>query len=708
MSSLLSPRGSRVPWLLMGILIVSMLFPACSDDESDEPGDGGTNPGTVGASIEGVVTNLDGNELLPGVEVTVQPWFADPVPAKENPAILAATRTDARGRFVLDGLSAGQYLLVVDGSTLVSPFDPSWAFALQTVGFEVATNEARRLEDPIRLLGWSLNEGELYDGLDPVEIGTPFVTLRLGVGNVVYPVQARDRILYLSLVPPDLAAATLPAGVYPSFVGTLLPQGTRFDMPVATEFESPWSLGEGTTLEVHALDPARNAFRLAGTVRYDLDTGRLLPEEPFLDRATQFYLLPPVFDLNGRIVHDTEGPLQDVLVEIVPEFNFSSVAPPCVEGLSVRTDSNGDFTITGARVAHPMLHVAWTGMDGSYELYESIPEGGGELETLQLTEPNRVTVTVEGTVTDAQGAPIAGAQVGIWPAGIRPLDDKFLVDPAPPTRNLYTTLSDAEGAYRFESVILDYEVEYELSASFREGTGAYGYTWFTTPGFDGNGATLTEDLVLCDSMGPCGQPGSWSLEGNLLTLTNDYEMCFGGEESPSNIEYEVLALSDGVIVLDPVDGPDNWIYERVGETGPDGVSAENLPGLYRVRQDVALKDSGAQYLLMLPNGRMRYWFSEQSDAGTYAIDGTSLMLTELWPEAREAEAYGYVLSGDRLTIYQGSTMLYRLERCVLGDGTTIEGIWVSDDPYDWPEPTVVFHAGEYVFLQGGMMIIADR
>lgn len=689
---------ARFGGLALTVLLLTMLLPACGDDESTDDG-GGTGPGVTGASIEGIVLEFGREMRLPGVEVTLQPRLASAGAGKESPAILAATRTDGRGRFVLDGLDAGEYLLVIDGGTTDVYEDPSLTATFLPMGIELGENEQLRLPDPIRLASWNREEGVFYSGTGEVNLTALGLGLTFGEGNVSYPVQARDMLLGLLRIPAEATNAPLPDGIFPNRIYMLEPAGTLFDMPVDMAFDNSDAWPFGTEVEVYGLDHVANEYVPMGTVVAEED-GHLRPETPFLTRATQFFLAPPAYTVTGRFVHDTEGPFVGAQVEIVSVDGFMGWYPPVVASLSSVTDANGDFSIADVRVTRPGIRMVYSGEDGTYEFLDMVNPADPDLGTIQLAMPTMMTVTIEGVVQDLQGNPAADAQVQLV------LSDDDLkaskVDIRPDA--LYTVRSGADGSYRIEDAVLRPDEHYELWAGNIDDVYTLGWRDFWTPLMEDTGTTLTFDLYICEYDYGCGQSQTWSLEENVLTITDAFNVCYGGTEEPYQHVYDVLALSGGTLVMEDQEGGEDLIFERVGGTGPDGISVANAPGIYRIREDAALKDSGSYYVLCLPDGSMRRYPSDASESGLYTATGSTMTVTAMWPEEEDPRELGFVRDGDRLAIYEGPTLIYSLERCPLDTETGLDGLWTGDDPSGGETIAVVLYEGEYAFMKGFFML----
>ncbi len=188
-------------------------------------------------------------------------------------------------------------------------------------------------------------------------------------------------------------------------------------------------------------------------------------------------VLPPVNQATGSVtgkVTDSNGvALANARVRLIPDqastgptvFSPSDVPAPLGPPLSAQTDADGNYTIEHV----PAGNYAAVAHDQGYARNETSTFAVGTTSstapTIQLTA--LTFGSVSGTVTDANGHPLANARVWIMPAdattpptsnsGATPSDMPVQGPPGPgmlpPPRSALFATTDSSGHYNFDQVI---------------------------------------------------------------------------------------------------------------------------------------------------------------------------------------------------------------------------------------------------------------
>ncbi|NBE84082.1 RHS repeat-associated core domain-containing protein [Micromonospora rubida] len=172
-----------------------------------------------------------------------------------------STRTDATGRFLLTGLTAGHHVLVIDGATASSP---GRAFGRFETGVDLRAGETVELSYPIWMTRLDTANSTRFPSPTKKQtvITTPAIPgfeVRLPKGSVIRD-RAGKRVTELSItaLPVDQPPFPLPAGVRTPVYFTVQPGGSVI-LPKGAQIIYPntQGLAPGSRLDFWDYDPER-------------------------------------------------------------------------------------------------------------------------------------------------------------------------------------------------------------------------------------------------------------------------------------------------------------------------------------------------------------------------------------------------------------------------------------------------------------------
>jgi len=384
-------------------------------------------PGT--AAIEGrIVDDRDGTPLA-GAWITAV--------ASYEPYTYGKTETDGQGRFRIDSLKSGSYILSAGAEGYVEEFyddAPVWEQAAPVAVVEpgVVTGLLVRLE-----------EGGVISGRVTASDGHP---LQDGIWIQVYSESSGDSSW---TDPASGNAAKFDAGTGTEADGTYriagIPEGRYW--VAAYDWSSPW-----VTAQKWYDDAADPSAATPVDVRSGEETSGI--DFTFESPKTDGTVSGRVTDLEGR-------PVENAQVQL---FSDGLSAWGGSIWMSAATDGDGRYALSSVPEGRYYASCwAQSGWESAFRYWPDSEDftGAGTIEVDGATGIGNVdfrlplspgTASIEGTVTDAAGRPLAGASIQIQPFGSadgRSADG----DSAWTGASFYAwAYSDSSGAYRVKGL----------------------------------------------------------------------------------------------------------------------------------------------------------------------------------------------------------------------------------------------------------------
>ncbi len=692
--------------LVLTITVLALFVAGCGEDDPVE-GPGGS-PGATG-SVRVLLLDTFGGQPLLGVPVVLDDRSKGMAPAKA-PVVVGVS--DRNGLVEIHDVPAGSYTLQVQGAAAGPsgrPFPPDHYVNVEfpiTVTGGATTNVA----DPVRLAAYSESSLISFDGSAPVFLGSDGFDINIPAGAVSYPDPLAIEGLILLSLPVTAAPVPYPSGLVPDRLMALEPAGTTFD-PAELVIADPGGLPPGTTVDVLGLDRAGNRWNVLGTATLN-DQFQFISTSPLVSSASMLTYACEPYTVTGIAVDDLDMPVAGVNVIVQQARNTFG---PAVEiaGLSATTAADGSFSISGVRACVAQVRFEILDESGSrISFAENVfPDGTGTTDVgrVALAGPfPGVTFTARGVVADADGNPLAGIQIGIglftpekrqvmegW-SRLGPLTRRLVGLPEGVTKGGFSPLTPIDGSYEIR-VTSTAGNEFEVFAS--NGTYFSNMASQPVPAATDNGSVVDYDVVACPIEGPCSSV-AWSLAGMDLIRVDDQEPC----EDPDDVgdddqTYTVLALTDGELSLRIEEGTFLSLVEleRVGGTGPTGVTRDNLVGLYRVTdQTSSAKGQDVSFMYFGADGRLTMFAGFEGSSGTYTTSGSTLFLAPTFAQGeRLAEQWSVSFTGNQMVLLglDGRTGLL-LDRCNDESGSApIEGVWGQPGL----PPMFIFADGEFAY-----------
>ena len=665
--------------IVIGLLAASSILAlgGCEED-SDSPGD--TMPGDVTmGDLRGAV--LDNRTLEPIVGATVTAHTTD----ERRAALHGAASTDAAGRFLVEDLPVGDYDLIVD-ATGIFPEDGNDDIHYTDIVLHatVVAGAVVDIEHPVFLPRIDESRATQVDvgapaSVQPVDL--PGLAMDIEADAATFPNgEGMGRVSIVD-IPIDRAPMSMPPATAPALLISIQPAGTTFDPPAQLRLPNAEGLPAGYQLDILSMDPDDGEFKLAarGQVSQDGQTIEPIPGTG-AGGITAASWHAPICDahvVTGRVVDAKGTPVAGATVKILSGFNSATGRPVEVPGGRGVTGADGTYSIPDVRVCEIRIEVVASGSGGTGvgrfdDGLFADTDGTTDVPDIVVNLASGIVAyTLEGFVRFTDDTVVPGAQVFFFGQG----------------RGLQSAVADAAGQYTL-SDILGFPGEDGFVASSSPDESALGQAIYTVPSSSG---TVMVDVTLCtedDFLNTCPVT-DWELDGTDLILQAIGALpCTGDfDDTP---EIEVLGLTNGVmqIMVQDNDGDETLTFERVGGSGPSGISSANLVGVYR--QTAAEPPSDDIRLISLfANGDFGVVDTSDDDdpgdyeAGTYTTSGNQITVTPTYSSDGPLDdpfTATFTANSTTFTVDDGKEV-QTFTRCESTAGSGIQGLWlsVSDD-----------------------------
>lgn len=656
-------------------LLATALISGCSESSTAPEITTGTISGTVIEPVSG----------LPVVGATVS---IAPVAAKKA----TTTTTDANGDYTLDAVEAGSWTLTVDASGIVvDAGNPDLVYAGFTTTVDVSAQETTETDAYTPVIDDSESEDVTPDTptiLEPPSI--PGLRIEIAANSVTFPDGTSDGSLNVVELGFDQGPAPLAAGVAPTIMIKIVPEGTTFDPPATIDFPNRAEMPGGHGYELFSA--TGDGWTSDGGASVD---GASIFTETGVGIATAgtHYVASDPVTVGGTIYDGTETPLPGADVQLVAHIRpfGSSVDLVDLAGMSASSDANGDWSIPNVRADVVSFTAEYATDQAVGQIHETAPQqtsGGTDVDfggwILELTD--ETFFTVSGVVSWETGIAAAGVEVGWY-------------DPNAPFKKGGQWITDELGHYSID-------ISYTPGAEIR----VFAYDFETDSGFEAPvtvpalrdaGSEITRNMSICSVQidDPCGEWGNWELDGTTLILEFNEMDC--GQVVTDLIVVEISSLVNGVMSVSfEEDGQIvNETISRVSESGPSGISEANLPGIYANSSNsfvVGLYADGTANALDAEDGSTVQW-------GSYTNTATSLTATFNYTNEIDGPARGdvgvmdWARSGSDLSFDDGESVDVFSE-CANGpDDGALQNLWVSGDG----DFSLLLYNGEFAGIGGG-------
>jgi hypothetical protein len=661
--------------LILAIGLIAALSAApvailgCGDDSS------GPAPDPVGSVSGSVIEPVSGLPVV-GATVTI-----DPVTAKKA----ASTTTNVDGEFWFEDLVPGSYSLTVDATGIVvDAGNPDLIYVGTTVQIEVRAGRDTSNDFYTPIVD-SSQDTDVTPGqptvLQPESI--PGLRIDIPADAVTFPGGGSTGALNVVELGFNQGTSPLSAGVAPTMMIRILPEGTVFDPPATITFPNRDVAADGYSFEQFSHDGdgwVSDGGATAAGEAINADTGT------DIGMASTHYVVCDAHTVTGTVIWGAEVPLQGAAVSLwatISPFGETKQVP--LEGMGDTTDAAGGFSIPGVRACRVAFSAEYATAEGYGALEAGDPTGADvsgttDLGTRYMEIVTDTFFTVAGTVRHADGSPAAGVYI-------------YWYDPNANGNKGVPLITDADGYYELE-------ISYTPGATLRvqgfsEQTGESGDAEFTVPPLQQSGTTVTVDFSICSQLdqNPCGQWGTWSLSGNMLRVTLSELAC--GVVVTDVMEIELTGLENGGLGIRFVDNGQTveGVLMRVQGFGPTGISNANLPGIYAAPDASLVVALYADHTMNAMGGDGQL----TAQWGTYAVSGSTLDVEFLFsnepggPQAGDSMSVTWSRSGDTLSIIDPQeTSVF--EACPHGpDDGALENLWLGGGG----DFTLVLYNGEF-------------
>jgi len=673
-------RGRASNLILFGVIALALALVGPLGCGSDEDSGG---PDVTTGSISGSVIEPISGGPVNGATVSISP-----VSGKKE----TTSTTDLNGDYTLSDVEEGTYTLTIDASAVVAdPTNSNLEFVNTTQRVTVVAGQNVRSDAAVPVI--DVTESEQPVGGQPTVLqpaSIPGLRVDIPADAVTFPDGTSTGALNVVQVGFDQGPSPVATGHAPSVMFRILPEGTTFNPPATIQFPNRDGLAGGRTQEVFSFDAAQQTWASDGmatatgiTVNTDAGVG--------ISAASTHYVVSPATSVSGNITDPSQQPVAGAMVKVWARVDPLGDGSDLVEleGVMGTTDAAGDFTIAGVRASNISVSalLASSGAAGQLDPTSDVANDGtgstdvGNHVMDVLTE---TIFSVDGVVTFEDDSPAAGVDIGWY-------------DPSEQNKQWTTTASD--GSFSLE---LQHAPGVQLGIYAWDSASDYGQDErFVVPSLDQSGVALDIDLQICrdEDSDSCREWGTWSLSGNTLSVSFSNWEC-GGVVTESDVA-TVLSLQNGVLTVQVEEDGETMTMtmSRVSGSGPSGVSAANLPGIYHSQQ-------GGFVLALYAGGTLTMFEGEDDgiavEYGTYANEtNNSFDITFLHsddsdpPPLNTPMSMTYSILGSTMTINDtvgGEPDTF--DRCANGPNNGPEGQW-SDFNGDGTHFALIIYNGEF-------------
>jgi protocatechuate 3,4-dioxygenase beta subunit len=645
-------------------LIAALTLTGCLGGSEDPSG-----PEVMNGTVSGRVIEPASGDPIVGAMVTL----ASVGGQKTRIAATSTTTTDENGEFWFLDVTPGDYVLTVDASAVVvDPTNPDLEYADYSTQVSVGAGQTTSADGYAPVV--DVSQSATVTPGQPTVLqpeGIPGLRIEIDADAVTFPDGSHGGDLNVVQLGFDQGPAPLPHAMVPAMMIKIVPEGTTFDPPARIQFPNRDEAPQGRAMELFSFDLTGNAWTAEGGAT---SLGDVVASNSGvgIDVASTHFVVCNAHTVIGRVVDQSEVGVANATVKLwalVNPFGHGSDLVP-LEGTSTTTATDGGYTFSNVRACNVSVSAVLDTPEGFGEIEPGDPiqagaEGTTEIGTRVMEVVTETRFAVAGTVRLADGTPVSGARVEVFdPSGSG-------------TAQQWLTESGVEGHYEFAEVTGDPGQQLGIYA-YQASSNLGGEMMFQVPELSQSGTLLTVDITICNNPEAvlCGEWGTWSVAGNTMQVVSYEVVC--GETQVDEEQMTLLSLVDGVLTLQMEENGqmETVVFSRVQGSGPSGISAANMVGIYADGFDEA-------YLALFADGTWS-WIDSSSEQpslqhGTYTATASQITVTFLFstePDTpTEPYTFDYILSGDTMTFINPGEENDVFERCEHGFASGAEGVW---------------------------------